>query len=158
MPTGPDVGDWAPDELDRMDTYDTTSFLTRGIWSAASDMHIRVVMGADKRNGYTTIPVQFDDPLRPSTVLLYFTDSRGRWKQESRPLRHVSPSPPKKKGESLMILRGIHEGHVYQTVQVSRNLKIAHFNLEGQNWQEAFEDLCVVEDHMISGCACQKVQ
>ena len=91
---------------------------------AASGKHVRVVT-ADLRNGYTTIPIQFDNPLNPSSVLLYFTNSRGQWKKEYVSLAKSSPSPPNAKDQLAMILNG-----VYKAVKVSRKTKTASFNLD----------------------------
>lgn len=146
---------WGFDDDDHMD-LDSFSFLTCGIWSAASGKHIRVITGADKRYGYTTTPIQFDNPLRPSTVLLYFTDAHGRWKKGHRPLRDLSPSPPNKKNQSAMILTGSHEGSIYQTVRVARKQQTALFESDGLKWDEKLEDLCVVDDHNSRGCDCEK--
>ena len=144
-----------PDPADHM-SFDSSSFLTRGIWTAASGKHIRVVTGADKRNGFTTVPIQFDNPLSPSSVLLYFTNSRGQWKKEYVSLAKSSPSPPNAKDQLAMILNGVHGGRVCKTVKVSRKAKTASFHLDGSNWEEKWGDLCMVEDHRSSGCNCEK--
>ena len=146
---------WKPVQDDHMSLH-SSSFLTRGIWSAASGKHIRVITGAEKRNGFTTIPIQFDNPLHPSSVLLYFTNAHGQWKKDYIPLATVSPSPPNSKGQLVMILKGTHEGRIYKTVAVSRKHKTASFNSDGKRWEEKAGDLCVVDDHKSSGCNCEK--
>lgn len=134
----------------------SSSFLTRGIWTAASEKHIRVLTAIDKRNAYTTIPIQFDNPLNPSSVFLYFTNTRGQWKREHKLLDTVTPSPPNTKDQHAMILKGTHEGRVYKTLKVSRKNKTATFKVDGTEWEEKFEDLCVVEDHRNNGCDCER--
>ena len=135
-----------------------SSFLTRGIWSAAAEKHIRVLVKEDRRNGFTTIPIQFDTPLNPSTVLLYFTNSKGQWKQEHVSLDKLDPSPPNAKGQLVMILNGLHEGHIYKAVTVSRKHQTVIFESDGEKWEENYVNLCMVEDHQGSGCMCRNTR
>ena len=144
-----------PDPADHM-SFDSSSFLTRGIWTAVSGKHICVVTGADKRNGFTTVPIRFDNPLSPSSVLLYFTNSQGQWKKEYVSLAKSSPSTPNTKDQLAIILNGVHGGCVYKTVKVSRKAKTASCHLDGSNCEEKWGDLCMVKDHRSSSCNCEK--
>ena len=142
---------WKPDQ----NTVVISSFLTRGIWSAASEKHIRVLVKTDRRNGYTTIPIQFNNPLNPLTVLLYFTNSKGQWKQEYISLDKLDPSPPNGKGQLVMMLDGVHEGHIHKAITVSRKHWTATFESDGERWEENYVNLCMVEDHQSSACKCE---
>ena len=144
---------WKPDESDHMTS--PSSFLTRGIWGAASEKHIRVITGAANRNGFTTIPIKFDNALHLSSVLIYGTNSKGQYRMEHLPLGNLRPSPPDRKGQLAMILHGAHEGRIHQAITVSRKHKIATFVLDGKKWEEKLEDLCMVDDHKTSGCRCE---
>ena len=134
-----------------------SSFLTRGLWTAASGKHIHVLITTERRNTYTTIPIQFDNPLNPSSVTLYSTNTRGQWRTQRSLLNRVKPSPPNSKDQLAMILKGTHEGHIYKTVNVSRKNKTATFKADGREWEVEFDNLCVVEDHSSNGCNCEKV-
>ena len=132
-----------------------SSFLTCGIWSAASEKHIRILVKTDRRNGYTTVPIQFDNPLNPSTVLLYLTNSKGQWKQEYISLDKLDPSPLNGKGQLVMVLNGVHEGHIYKAITVSRKHQTAIFESDGERWEENYVNLCMVEEHQVSACKCE---
>lgn len=148
-------GWWRQDDDDQM-FIQSSSFLTRGTCSAASGKHIRVSMTIDNRNAFTTIPVQFDNALNPSSVLLYFTNTRGQWKREYKLLEQIKPSGPDRKGQHALVLDGTHVGRIYQALKVSRKDKTATFRVDGREWVEQSDNLCVVEDHKLSGCECEK--
>ena len=132
-----------------------SSFLTCGIWSAASEKHIHILVITDRCNGYTTVPIQFDSPLIPLTILLYFTNSKGQWKQEYISLDKLDPSPPNGKGQLVMMLNGVHEGHIHKAITVSRKHQTTTFESDGERWEENYVNLCMVEDHQSSACNCE---
>ena len=82
---------WVNQDDDQM-SIQLSSFLTCGTCLAASGKHIHVSMTIDNRNACTTIPVQFDNALNPSSILLYFMNTRGQWKREYKLLDQVKPS------------------------------------------------------------------
>ena len=132
-----------------------SSFLTCGIWSAASEKHIHILVITDRCNGYTTVPIQFDSPLIPLTILLYFTNSKGQWKQEYISLDKLDPSPLNGKGQLVMVLNGVHEGHIYKAIMVSRKYQTTIFESDGERWEENYVNLCMVEEHQVSACKCE---
>lgn len=103
-----------------------------------------------------TIRIQFDNPLNLSSMTLYSTNTRGQWKSQCSLLNAVKPSPPNSKDQLMMILKGTHKGHVYKTIKVSRKNRTATFKADGREWEEGFDNLCVVEDHRTSGCNWEK--
>ena len=153
--TNEDNDGWVNRDDDQM-SIQSSSFLTRGTCSAASGKHIRVSMTIDNRNTFTTIPVQFDNALNPSSVLLYFTNTRGQWKREYKLLDQVKPSGPDRKGQHALVLDSTHVGRIYQAFKVSRKNRTATFRVDGREWVEQSDNLCVVEDHKLSGCECKK--
>ena len=131
-------------------------FLTRRIWSAASEKHIHVITGAANCNGFTTIPIEFDNALHPSSILIYGTNSNGQYRKEHLPLGDLRSSPPDCKDQLVMILRSTHQGCIFQATAVSRKYKTATVVLDGKKWEEKWEDLCMVDDHKPSRCLCEK--
>lgn len=155
LPDETDEGDdeWQGHDDDNQMFIWSNSFLIRGTCSAASGKHIHVLMTIDQRNAFTTIPVQFDNALNLSSILLYFTNTSGQWKWEYKLLDQVKPSGPDKKGQ---VLNSTYVGCIYQTFKVSRKNRTATFRVDGREWEEQSDNLCVVEDHKLRGCECEK--
>ena len=158
LPDETDEGDdeWRGHDGDNQMFIWSNSFLIRGTCLAALGKHICVLMTIDQRNTFTMIPVQFDNVLNPSSILLYFINTCGQWKRECKLLDQVKPSGPDKKGQHALVLNGTHIGCIYQTFKVSCKNRTATFQVDGREWEEQSDNLCVVEDHKLCGCECEK--
>lgn len=136
------------------------SFLSDVVWVDNSPKHIRVALGPTvgngKRHGFTTVPIQFDDIIRPSKVLLYYTNNKGRWIRELRPLDDLKPSPPLSGGKDTLILTGAHRGRILPANKVLQKAKKVAFIDGSERWEESHNNVCEVISHTGRGCDCQK--
>jgi len=91
-------------------------FLIDPLWKGIHGKHIRVglgpTFGGGNRIGYTKIPLQFDNPLRPSQVSMYWTDNKSKWQRGSLSLRDLAPARPTKKNVFVVVLDGELKGQV----------------------------------------------
>ena len=70
--------------------------------------------------GYTKIPLQFDNPYRPSKVALYWTDNKAKWQQGDVPLEDITPSRLTKSKVFVMVFNGDWKGQICKVDKVTK--------------------------------------
>jgi hypothetical protein len=100
-------------------------FLTDPIWQCIHGKHIRVALGpkfgSGNRMGYTKIPLEFDNPRRPSKVAMYWTDNKSKWQHDYLTFDDLKPGRPSKKGVEVVVLHGDYKGHTFNVNKVTRS-------------------------------------
>ena len=136
------------------------SFLTDEICTRVTTHHIRPALGPGiahgNRQGHTTIPILFDNTTRPSKILLYFTDNKGRWVKEYRPLSELKPAPPTTAKKEVIILDGTHKGRIATVFKLKKLERVAVFKVDGAEWHEPLNNLCLLAAHLSRGCDCER--
>jgi hypothetical protein len=134
-------------------------FLTDPIWQYIHGKHIRVALGpkfgSSNQMGYTKIPLEFDNPRRPSKVAMYWTDNKSKWQHDYLPFDGLKPGRPSKKGVEVVVLHGDYKGHAFNVNKVTRSndtvtLSNAIVLLAAH--------VCMVESHLEKGCSCSKLR
>jgi hypothetical protein len=106
--------------------------------------------------GYTTIPLEFDNPSRPSMVLMYWTDNKNKWQCDYLPLVDLKPAPPSKKGVEVVVLRGDLKGHTFNVEKVTRSNNTVTLSTSSSAMVLPAADVCMVDSHLDKGCTCSK--
>lgn len=137
------------------------SFLTNSLWLGIHGKHIRVALGpkfaGGNRMGYTKIPLQFDHPFRPSKVALYWTDNKGKWQQGDVSLQDLAPSRPTKSKVFVMILGGDWKGRICKVEKVTKADNTVLLAATSGPRKESMANICIVEDHVVTGCTCSRL-
>lgn len=129
--------------------------------------HIRVSFGPtfergslSGRQALAKYPLTFDDNQNPTSIYLFWTDSKGIIRKGAVKLQDIMPAEPKKKNLQVMLLEGSHCGEVVQVVKVVKAMGKAFVKAltqSGVPWEEPFSNVCIVEDHSDLNCAvCSK--
>ena len=134
------------------------SFLTSGICTSLTAHHIRTTLGLafahGNRQGYTTIPMVFDDTLQK--ILLYYTDNKGRWVKQYRLLSELKPAPPPTAKKEVLVLDGTHKGRIVTVHKLKKSEQMAIFKTDGTEWQEPLSNICLLAPHFTIGCDCER--
>jgi hypothetical protein len=135
-------------------------FLTDPVWKTIHGKHIRVALGAKfgsgNRMGYTTIPLEFNDPQHPSKVLLYWTDNKGKWQHNYLPLAGLKPGRPPKKDVEVVVLSGDFKGDTFKVQKVTRSNDTVTLSTSSGAVVLPAVDVCMVDSHLENGCTCSK--
>ena len=90
------------------------SFLTSEVCTSLTTYHICTLLGLafahGNRQGYTTIPMVFNDTIQPSKILLYYTDNKGRLVKQYRLLSELKPTSLSTVKREVIVLDGTHKG------------------------------------------------
>jgi hypothetical protein len=137
-------------------------FLTDPLWKNIHGKHIRVALGpkfgGGNRIGFTTVPLHFDDPLRPSKVSMYWTDNKGRWQQGDLSLEDLKPARPSKSKVFVVVINGDRKGQFFQVTKVTKADETVFLATVGKPQRELAANVCLVEDHVASNCSCSHLQ
>ena len=136
------------------------SFLTDEICMRVTTHHIQPALGPGighgNRQGHTTIPMLFNNITHPSKILLYFTDNKGRWVKEYRPLSELKPALPATAKKEIIILDSTHKGHIATIFKLKKLERMAIFKVDGMEWHEPLDNLCPLAAHLSIGCNCKR--
>lgn len=112
------------------------------------------IWGGGGRIGYTKSPLEFDNPLRPSKVAMYWTDNKSRWQQGDLSFQDLTPARPTKSKVSVVVIDGDRKGQVFQVIKVTQADGTVLLAAKPKPQKELAVNLCVVEDHLGTGCTC----
>jgi hypothetical protein len=136
-------------------------FLADPLWKGIYGKHIRVALGpkfgGGNRMGYTKIPLQFDNPFRPSKVALYWTDNKGKWQQGDIPLQDLTPGRPAKSKVFVVVLDGDWKGQICKVDKVMKADGMVLLSATSKLRKELVANICIVEDHVEIGCTCSRL-
>jgi hypothetical protein len=136
-------------------------FLTDALWKSIDGKHIHVALGPKFGGGgcigYTKFPLEFDNPFHPSKVATYWTDNKGRWQQDDLSFQDLTPAHPKKNKVSVVVIDGDRKGQVFQVIKVTRADGTVILAAKPKPQKELAVNLCVVEDHLGTGCTCSRL-
>lgn len=136
------------------------SFLINGVCASLTTHHIRTSLGPafahGNRQGYTTIPMVFDDTLQPSKIMLYYTDNKGRWVKQYRLLSELKPASPLTAKKEVIVLDGTHKGRIVIVHKIKKSEQMAVFKADGTEWQEPLSNVCLLAPHFSIGCDCER--
>ena len=136
------------------------SFLVDEICTRVTTHHIWPTLGPGiahgNRQGHTTIPILFDNTTRPSKILLYFTDNKGRWVKDYCLLSELKPAPPTTAKKEVIILDGAHKGHIATVYKFKKPEQVAIFKVDGTEWHEPLNNLCLLAAHLPIRCNCER--
>lgn len=107
--------------------------------------------------GYTKIPLQFDHPFRPSKVALYWTDNKAKWQQGDVPLEDIMPSRPTKSKVFVVVLSGDWKGRICKVDKVTKADGTVLLATASKPRKEPVANVCIVEDHVETGCSCSRL-
>jgi hypothetical protein len=137
-------------------------FLTDPIWQCIHGKHIRVALGpkfgSGNRMGYTKIPLEFDNPRRPSKVAMYWTDNKSKWQHDYLTFDDLKPGRPSKKGVEVVVLHGDYKGHTFNVNKVTRSDDTVTLSTTSNAIVLPATHVCMVESHLERGCSCSKLQ
>ena len=123
--------------------------------------HLRLKLGDTiahgQRQGFTTIPITFDNYTRPLHVMMYFTNNKGKWVKQYRPLSTLAPAPPPSANKQVIVLDGTHKGRIANVAKLKKSTKVVELKSDdGEVWQESLDTVCCLEAHKDNGCDCAR--
>ena len=98
------------------------------------------------RHAYTPLPDRFTDANGQCAyheVCIIVTDHRTAipvWRRVE--LRHLKPVPPKKKGDCIVIIYGVHQGVVAEVMACKTKASKAEVVINGAKMAFDFSDIC----------------
>ena len=107
--------------------------------------------------GYTKISLQFDNPFHPPKVALYWTDNKAKWQQGDVPFEDITPSRPTKSKVFVMVLNGDWKGQICMVNKVTKADGTILLATTSKPWKELVVNVCIVEDHVETGCSCSRL-
>jgi hypothetical protein len=136
-------------------------FLVDPLWKGILGKHVRVALGPSfgggNRIGYTKIPLEFNNPLHPSQVSMYWTDNKGKWQQGLLNFKGLTPARPTKRNVAVVLLNGTLKGQVLKVDKVMKAEKSVLLITSSNHRKELIENVCVIEDHLQIGCTCSRL-
>ena len=94
----------------------------------------------------------FDNTIHPSKILLYFTDNKGRWVKEYRPLSELKLVPPATAKKEVIILDSTHKCHIATVFKLKKLEQMVISKVDGMEWYEPFNNLSLLAAHLSIRC------
>ena len=98
------------------------------------------------RHGYTSLPDRFTDAEGQCShheICIIVTDHRTAIPLQRRvELRHLKPTPPKKRGDWMVVMSGDHQGVVAEVVACKTKFKKVEVLVNGSKLTLDFTDIC----------------
>ena len=137
------------------------SFITDDLCMRATRRHLRLKLGdtiaCGQRQGFTTIPITFDNNTHPLHVMMYFTNNKGKWVKQFHPLSTLTPTPPLSANKEVIVLNGTHKDHIANVAKFKKSTKVVELKSDDREvWQESLNTVCCLEAHKDNGCDCER--
>ena len=121
-------------------------------------MALGPTFGGGNRIGYTKVPLEFDNSYRSSEVSMYWTDNKGKWQHGFLKFKELTPARPTKRNVFVVLLEGDLKGQIVNVDKVMKAEKsVLLMTASSNHRKELIENVCVVEDHLQTGCTCSRL-
>jgi hypothetical protein len=89
---------------------------------------------------------------------MYWTDNKGKWQQGDLPFQGLTAARPTKSKVSVVVLGGDRKGQVFHVTKVTKADGTVLLATTAKPQKELAANVCLVEDHLETGCTCSRLQ